>query len=198
MKITKNENFEKYSKTIMPYLKNTKNQNYVTIFLTIGASIFFILFAINPTISTIAKLKKEISDSKLLDQKMSEKINNLSALTSEYPKIENDLSYIKDAVPQKTDAPNLIGQMQKLAEESGVSIGNIEISPINLTSGNPAVNSFNFTVTIGGQFNDYSRFLDYLVGMQRALTVDSVLINKVQSDNHAVTATIKGSAYFKK
>lgn len=198
MKITKNENIEKYSKIVMPYLKNTQNQKYLTLFLTIGASIFFILFAINPTISTIAKLKKEIADSKLIEQKMSEKINNLSKLNSAYPQIQNDIVYITDAVPQKPDAPSLVGQVQKMAQESGVSIGNIVISPINLTSQNPNNSSFKFTITVGGQFNDFSRFLEYLVNMQRALTIDSVIINRAQSDSHEVIATIKGSAYFKK
>lgn len=198
MKITKNENLEKYLKVVTPYLRNTQNQKYLTLFLTIGTSIFFILFAINPTISTIAKLKKEISDSRILDQKMSEKINNLSYLNSAYPQIENDISYITDAVPQKSDAPVLIGQMQKLAQEAGVSIGNITISPVSLTSSNPSINSFNFTVTVGGQFNDFSRYLEYLITMQRALTIDSVLINKTESDSRAVTAIINGAAYFKK
>lgn len=198
MKITKNENFAKYSKIVMPYLKNTQNQKYLTLFLTIGTSIFFILFAINPTISTIAKLKKEIADSKLLDQKMSEKINNLSNLNSAFPEIQSDISYITDAVPQKPDAPSLIGQVQQLAQESGVSIGNIVISPVNLTSSSLNAGSFNFTITIGGEFNDFSRFLEYLITMQRALTIDSVMINKAQADTRTVTATIKGSAYFKK
>lgn len=198
MKIAKTEKFEKYSKSIMPYLKNNKNQNFLFIFLTVGASIFFILFAINPTISTIAKLQKEIEDSRITEQQMSEKINNLSALSSAYPQIENDISFIKDAVPQKPEAPILIGQIQQLANESGINIGNVDISPIKLTAGNNSSESFNFTTTVGGQFNDFIRFLDYMVNMQRALSIDSILITKIQSDNHVVTATIKGTAYFKK
>src|SRR3989344_6152026 len=122
--------YEKYSKAILPYLKKEKNQKYLSAFLTIGASIFFILFAINPTISTIVKLRKEISDNKLLDKALTQKINNLSALNSSYEDIKADIPLIEDALPRKPDAPILVAQIQKLAQDSGLSIDSVTVSPM--------------------------------------------------------------------
>ena len=195
----KKSKYEKYSKAILPYLKKEKNQKYLSAFLTIGASIFFILFAINPTISTIVKLRKEISDNKLLDKALTQKINNLSALNSSYEDIKADIPLIEDALPRKPDAPILVAQIQKLAQDSGLSIDSVTVSPMNLIVGNSTKSSsFEFSITVGGQYNDFSRFLDYLITMQRALTVSSVLITENESQSHIVSGVIKGSAYFKK
>lgn len=198
MKLTNKDYIEKYSKAIMPYLKNTKNQNYLTIILTIGASIFFFLFAINPTISTISKLQKEIEDNKLLDQKMSQKINNLSSLTTSYAEIEDDIPFLKDAVPQNPSTTDLIGQIQTLASQANLTIGVVEISPVNLTSLNPKINSFNLSITASGQFNDTSRFINDLISMQRALTITSTQITRSNGSDHSVIVNIKAVAYFKK
>ena len=195
----KKEGYDKYSKALVPYLKNTENQKYISVFLTIGASIFFILFAINPTISTIARLTKEVADNKTLENNLSKKIENINSLGSLFPDIEQDIPLIEDAVPIRPDAPTLVAQIQKLADESAITIGSVEVSPINLTANQGTSSStFDFSMTIGGQYNDFSRFLDYLVTMQRALSINSILITKIQSEGRLVSGVLKGTAYFKK
>ncbi len=200
MKITlKTENYEKYYKALLPHLKKDKNQKYLTVFLTIGVSIFFILFAINPTLSTIAKLKKEISDNRQLDEKLTQKIENLSSLGSAYEEIQDDLPYIEAAIPKKPEAPTLIAQIQSLAKEAGVSTNSIQVSPMNLIVSESSRGSmFVFSISAEGQYNDFSRFLSYLITMQRALTIESVQITETDFQSHIVNGIIKGSAFFKK
>src|SRR3990172_232382 len=95
----KKSNYEKYYKDFIPYFKREKSQKYLTIILSVSAAIFFFIFAINPTLSTIAKLNKQISDSEMVEQKLSQKVNNLSSLSQEYEKIKPDLPVIMDTIP---------------------------------------------------------------------------------------------------
>lgn len=53
---------------LLPNLKGEKTQKFTTLILTFFALSFFGLLAINPTISTISELNKELEDNKFVDQ----------------------------------------------------------------------------------------------------------------------------------
>ena len=64
--IIKQSNSEKYSKylALMPDLRQEKTKKFTTIVLTLAASIILGLFAVNPTLSTVANLQKQIDELK--------------------------------------------------------------------------------------------------------------------------------------
>lgn len=198
-KIFKNLKYEKYYKDILPYLKKEKNKQYFTVILTLGASIFFALFAINPTLSTIIKLRKEVTDSKFVEEKLSKKINSLSSLSQQYQVIQKDIPYILDAIPQQPEAPILVAQIQSIAQDSTVELTKLEVSPINLTS-QPATKSSSFIFELTGKssYENLQKFISSLINMQRIVSVDSISITKTEEIDQNLQITIKGSAYFKK
>ncbi|MBI2621137.1 MAG: type 4a pilus biogenesis protein PilO [Candidatus Levybacteria bacterium] len=198
-KIFKNLRYEKYYKDILPYLKKEKNQRYFTIILTLGASIFFALFAINPTLSTIAKLRREIEDSRFVEKKLSEKINNLSKLSSEYQKIQADLPFIMDTIPQKPEAPTLVAQIQSIAGDNSVEISKLDLASVKLESQEASVSSsFSFGLTGNGNYDNLQKFISDLVNMQRIVSVESISISKDTGVDGDLELIINGSAYFKK
>ncbi len=198
-KIFKSIKYEKYYKDILPYLKKEKNQQYFTAILTLGASIFFALFAINPTLSTIIKLRKEVADSKFVEEKLSQKINNLSSLSTEYQNIQKDLPFVLDAIPLQPEAPILVAQVQSVAQDASVGIANIGVSPINLTSG-AATQSSSFMFELTGQANykNLQKFTTDLINIQRVVSVNTISITKTAQTGQNLQIDIKGSAYFKK
>ncbi len=196
--LTRNSNYEKYYQDILPYFKNEKTQKYFAIILTISASIFFFLFAINPTLSTIAKLKRQITDSKIVEGKLSQKINNLSSLSQAYESAKGDIPLIMDAIPQSANAPTLVGQIQSLAQQSSVNISSINVSPVNLSSQSSSTSStFGFEVTGKSTYDNLQKFLSNLVNMQRAVSINSIQMSK-SIDSGDIEMVIKGQAYFKK
>lgn len=213
-KIFKNLKYDKYYKDVLPYLKKDRNQQYFAIILTFSASIFFALFAINPTLSTIAKLKKEVADNKLVDQRLSEKINNLSLLSSAYEDVTSDISFVTDAIPVNPNAPTLVAQIQSIAKNSDVLISGLTISPINLIAKESNKSSvFTFEFSAQGNFENISKFISDLVNMQRIVTIHRISISKdnpvaqTETETEVLTnpvsgqnlnANIKGSVYFKK
>jgi len=200
MKITsKNKNYEKYYKDLVPYLKKEQSQKYLFITLSICASIFFLIFAINPTLSTIANLKKQINDATFIEEKLSQKVKNLSSLSQEYQTIQEDIPYVLDAIPQSPKVPTLVGQIRALGEQSSVQITNIEILPVALTSNNPSSNAnFAFSVVGNSSFLNTQTFLKNLTNMQRVLSISSIQISKNSELEDQVDFVFKGSAYFKK
>ena len=174
----KSSNYEKYYKDLIPYLKKEKNQQYIALILTLSASIFFFLFAINPTLSTIANLKKQVSDAKFVEEKLTQKINNLSSLSQEYLVLEEDIPIVLDAIPLSPEAPTLVGQIQTLANQSSIKITNIEILPVELNDKNATKSSFFvFKVTGNSSFENIQKFLADLTNKQRLASIDFVQIS---------------------
>ncbi|MEK9175884.1 MAG: type 4a pilus biogenesis protein PilO [Patescibacteria group bacterium] len=197
--IFKKSEYEKYYRGILPYLKEEKNQKYLTIILTFGASIFFLLFAISPTLSTITKLKKEIADSRFVEEKLSQKINSLSSLSQAYQNVEGDISFVTDAVPDKPESPILTAQLQAVAKNSSVSLTNIDINPIDLTDKKAtSSSSFRFEILASGEYADLKQFINNLKNMQRVISIDTISITKGTDVNSGIDLNIKGTAYYKK
>lgn len=195
--IFKKSNYEKYYKDLLPYLKEEKNQKYLTIILTFGASIFFLLFAINPTLSTISKLRKQISDSRFVEQRLSAKINSLSSLSQAYQNILPDIVYVKDAIPENPDGPILIAQIQAVAQNSSVDLRGVNIAAVNLTKATTSSN-FNFDINAHGEYENVIKFLTDLIDIQRIVSVDTISIAKDPQGDSGVDLNVKGSAYYKK
>jgi Tfp pilus assembly protein PilO len=200
MKIfSKNSNYEKYYKDLVPYLKKDESQKYFYIILSITASIFFLIFAINPTLSTIANLKKQISDARFVDEKLEDKIRNLSSLASEYQIIQPDIPFILDAVPQNPDVPTLVGQVKALGKENTVTVTNIEILPVSLTVQSTSRSAdFSFNVIGSSDFINTQNFINDLVNMQRALSITSIQLNKNSKNENQIDFILKGAAFYKK
>ena len=198
-KIFKNIKYDRYYKEILPYLKKEKNQQYFAVILTLGASIFFALFAINPTLSTIAHLRREVLDSKSVEKKLSDKINNLSSLSQEYQDIQKDIPYVLDAVPTRPESLILTAQIQSIAQSSAITISNIEISPMSLdVLESTSSSSLIFDLSAEGSYENIKKFVLSLIDMQRIVSVDTISVSKADIENDKVELNIKGYSYFKK
>src|SRR4051794_1976618 len=76
---------------LLPSIHDERTQLITMLIFTFVALSFFGLFAINPTLSTIVELKKELSDSQFVDQQLTNKINNLESLQQRYNLLGPDL-----------------------------------------------------------------------------------------------------------
>jgi Tfp pilus assembly protein PilO len=193
--VVKNINYYKYYNELLPYFKEEKAQRYFFLILTFGASIFFLLFAISPTLSTIAKLNKQISDSRFVDQKLNNKIQSLSSLSQSYNNIQPDLSYATDAVPKGAEVPNFAALVQGAARDTSSSITDISVSKVDLEENVATLSSsFTFNMTVTGDYNSLKNFINELTKMQRVVTIESM---QMSQSADSLQAQIIGSAFYK-
>lgn len=196
----KKDEYHKYLE-LMPDFKQEKTQKYITIALTLIASIILGIFALGPTLSTIAGLHKQLDDAKFVEQKLREKINNLSVLQQKYKSLEADLPIINDALPKTSQIPLITAQIQAVANESNVKITNYQTFQAEVSHQVVSTKKFaayNFTVTTQGSYQNMTIFLDKLVNFQRIVAIDSISITKVTELNTTdLKLAVKGIAYFK-
>jgi Tfp pilus assembly protein PilO len=200
LKNLKKDEYHKYLE-LMPDFKQEKTQKYITIALTLIASIILGIFALGPTLSTIASLQKQLDDDKFVEQKLKEKINNLSVLQQKYASLEQDLPVINDALPKTSQIPLLTAQIQAVAQESNIKITNYQTFQAEVSHQAVSTKKFatyNFNVVTQGSYQDMTTFLDKLVNFQRIVSIESVSITKVAGINTTdLKLTVKGIAYFK-
>lgn len=186
---------------LLPDLSQERTERFTSVILTLIALSMFGLFAINPTLSTIAKLQKEIVDLEVINQKLEEKIADLTSLQRAYNRLENDVPVVLGTIPISPFVPLLIGQIQSVARDSNIHVTQIQNSEVELfKEGEPAKKYYfySFSINADGTYENISRFIDNLTHMQRIVTINTVSINKQARIAETLQLNLQGVAYYKK
>lgn len=183
---------------VFPMLKQERTQTFLIIILTLAAISMFGLFAINPTIVTIIQLKKQVADNKLVQNKLQQKITNLSILQGKYDQIQPALALVLAAVPSSPNITEFIGKVQGLAAKNNVKVIAIQSNPLTLTpnqTGKAASVPFSFSVQ--GAHNNVVTFIGAFFSFDRIVTIDAISVNTTVTDQGTATqALIQGKAIF--
>jgi len=186
---------------MLPSFQNEKTKKLTSIILTLTAVVLFGIFAINPTVSTILKLKKELADKKSVEKNLQEKIKNLSVLQERYAEIQADIPYILDAMPDKSQVALLMAQIQSIARDTNIDISNLQNLAVELFNQNIGGEtqhvSYSFSVSGIGSLQHIITFISDLVSMQRIVSVDTFSIDQTADTGGALRFNLQGSAFYK-
>lgn len=192
-----NQQLKQLYKNFSPIFKQEKTQEFSTIALTLVALSFFGIFAINPTITTIIHLQKQLSDSSFVDEKLQEKITNLNLLQKQFATIKEDLPIIFRAMPQKPTVPLFAAQLQGIAQKNQVIVERLQVFQVELTKQNVKdYGSFGFALDVEGTNVNLKRFLSSLVGFERVVSVENISLSNSKTKD-TLTLSLRGKAYFK-
>lgn len=180
----------------LPDFKEEKTQKFTTLIFTLIALSFFGLFAITPTISTITELNKEIDDNKFVDQRLGQKINNLTILQQKYTTLQPDLPIILETIPKDPQVAIFAAQVQSVANTSNVIINSLQTFEVEVNNNTKQYSSFTFALTTEGTYNDLSNFLSNLSNMQRIAEVDILSLTKRAGASNSLELTLKGKTFF--
>ncbi|MBP6882684.1 MAG: type 4a pilus biogenesis protein PilO [Candidatus Levybacteria bacterium] len=157
-------------------LREEKTQNYATIILSLIAFIFFAVFAILPTLTTIFELQKRLDDNKFVHDKLAIKITSLSNLSNQYSQITPDLKYINAAIPSEPSGPSLIAKVRTIANNNNVFLNQLQITNIPLsqlaTAGELA--QFNMVIGAQGEYSDLINFYTEITNFDRLVTFKNI------------------------
>lgn len=200
-KIFNKNSFKQRYKDIIPFFKEKQTQNFTTIVLTILSLSVFGLFVINPTVSTIVQLKKQISDGQYVDNKLQEKINDLRILQQQYDSLGDKITNVLEAIPSNPSVPLLTGEVHALLLKNNLDLIRLQVLQVELanekkTSG-ASSNSFVFSLDAKGNSSDITKFISSLENMKRIITIDSISITTDPENPATTQLTLHGRAYFK-
>lgn len=190
--------------TFQRRLTTRRGQAYGSLTLSLLTAIFFVIFAIRPTVLTIVSLRRQVSDLQRVDRQIREKIDTLSRLSFSYRSIEPDLATIETAVPQKTDLSNLIVTLASAGENSATELSHLSIGSLSFTSVSPEVNpklilpqleTVGFSATYQGPYEGLMTTLESVNHLNRLILVDQFSMASGGDLDKVITLTIKGRAF---
>ena len=189
----------------LPTLQKERVKEYGTLIMTFFALSFFSIFAINPTLTTITDLRKQLSDNQAADKALKTKIRSLTTLQQAYSALAPDLPYVETAIPKNPNVIDLLGKIQGISQQSNVSILALQVSEVSLLAPKKTVEkkgktvqtpSFSFLVRAQGSQEQLLSFISSFISFDRIVTLESISFSTNTKESTQPTLTLRAYAYY--
>jgi Tfp pilus assembly protein PilO len=193
------ERYRAYLK-LLPDMHNERVQQYMMLSFTLAALSFFGIFAINPTLTTVVDLKKQIEDDKYIVLQLNTKLANISTLINKYDLLAADLPYVYAAFPQSPQVSPFLGKVYALTQRDNLSVRLLHAYQVELSPPAKAPlgsSSFVFSLEAVGTYDNMIQFALDLVHLDRVVTVELFSVSK-DAKQEELTLNLRGREYFMK
>ena len=167
----------KFNDSVAQFYKQPVAKISIELFLSFGLVLFLVIVAIQPTLTTIAKLNKEVQEKKELTSKLSSKIAALTTAINIYNQYQDKIPLLNDSLPPTARLIPTLKIVEKIAGESNVVITAMSAQKVPdetddaLTSATATLQSLPISVTVMGQYQDMRQFVEALHGSRRTIQV---------------------------
>lgn len=189
--------YTKYARNLaLMYQKRQDVRVFIELLLSVSAVIIFGIFAIRPTLVTVATLNVDIANKREILQKLDTKINALAEAQNTYDANLSTILLLEDAIPANPSPDTYIRQIEGLAQRHGVTIVGINTNDVPLIGIGPiedttaeavdptaAANtfplegrSFKFEINVSGDFEPLTAFLRDFEAMRRPMFADTLSV----------------------
>lgn len=190
----------RYFTYIEPVLKIPIVKTYGPLIFNIIALIIFIIFAIKPTLETIAVLQKQLSLQQETLQKITQKSENLSLARKNYQQIDQNTKLkIQIAFPQNPNLATLTKSLEEIARASQASISALQVQPLTIERQTTGVTlqEISFTFNTEGSFNTLKKVLESLNVSERIISWGSISFSKIEGQS-SLLMSLSGKGYYLK
>ena len=181
-----------FTKTLKEYNEKPSLKAYLEIFLSLFTISIFGIFAIRPTVITIGKLIREIQAKEKTIVTMKGKIENLKSAQEIYNKEKDKIELAKMAIPDSPSPQDIIRQIEALSALDSITITSLSTNEIELLTTNPKVdqnlqqgianeNQIIMSMSLRGNYENLSNFINHLEDLRRPIMISSVTFNPNKS-----------------
>jgi Tfp pilus assembly protein PilO len=204
---------QEYHKYKEYYLK-ARTQPVAQASLTLLASLVTVvllgIFAIKPTLTTIARLTKELEDKGKVNKQLELKARTLRQAQADWQTVSANIPLVETALPRKPEFVRLEREVEFLALGHQVLLasgGFSEFLVLGEKEEKAAADkdkpvlpaqTIRFTVTVAGTYEQIKGFLADLETLDRVITIESVHFSKeTEIEGADLQATLVADAYYK-
>lgn len=194
----------RYYRYIEPVVRDPLIRGYFEIVATILLVAFFVMFAIRPTLKTIAGLLRTIDDLKQVEQALDAKINSLVQAQANYSRIKPKLPLLDKALPPKPEVDNLVIDLERRMQENQVEIAGLSVEGTGLTPDAWKLNPnfvekskvpLGFSLTTKSGFPKAELLLSSLANDDRLMSIQRVSFSS-SGESKELSIGYSGSAFF--
>ena len=195
-----------YSATkLYKLLLSQEAQAYIMAFLSFFALAFFTIFAIRPTLISFFTLRKQIADTREVNNQLDAKIEDLLAAQKTYQEYRLELALLGLALPEDPQFVELIQKIETLADENNATINQFATQEVVLLNKQqlvpalstlPATEQINFSLTTTAGFSDNELLLSHLLNLKRIISITKLDMSTAEETGSAISADITAQAYY--
>lgn len=210
MEISNYTKFGKYFKYFTKfYDKRPEFKAFLEITLSTIAIIVFSLFAIKPTLTTVALLQKEVQSKTEIIKQMDSKLNNLNTARLVYEQNKDKIGKLNTVIPDKPNPQDITTQIEGLAAKHSVQLVGVSIEKVTLVGNDPEVTQTTpkafvlpentkgmaFETDFVSNYETIQNFLLNLENLRIPVIVDEISI-KLNSDGQIIAGVKGRTPYF--
>jgi len=162
------------------------------VIISVLAIVFLAVFAIQPTLSTMSQLVKDIEDRKKTSETLSKKIQALSEANTQLMQIKSDLKLLDNAFPLTADMNGFLLRVERIASNHSIIVETLHSSklPKNTTTAKDksSVLPLPIQLTAKGSYIDMRNFLLELQAIDRFISVEDMSISS-DTENEQIAHT---------
>lgn len=184
---------DRYRKYLLVMQKRPLWRATLFVALSLVLLIILLLFALRPTLLTIASLVNDIDTKKEIHAKLEEKVSNLQKMVQSYQQIQDKLPILEAAIPSSPEFSKWGQYIQSSASASGFILESLRLEKIAMV-GTSGLSSFDFTISGKGSYSQIHDFITNLEAARRINWLTDVTLTKNQEG--VLVISLKGQVFF--
>ena len=202
------DNYQIYKRYVrnlsLMYQKRKDLRSFVELLLSLSVIAIFGIFALRPTLVTIADLNNQIGGKADTIERLDDKIEALIAAQESYDRNRAAIALVEQAIPTRATPEAYIRQIEGLAQRHSLFIVGLNTGGVVLFGASaeateeivvaeeleepipnqfpPDASSFNFEINVSGSYADINAFLRDFESMRRPMYSDVLAIRISEGD----------------
>jgi Tfp pilus assembly protein PilO len=195
-------NDKKFTNFLSEYYRNPVASVSLELILTIVLVLSLTFFAIKPTLTTMGKLSKEITEKEEVVEKLEQKIIALNTAQNEYYAWEDKLSLLDSAFPSADNSLTDVKTIERLAYENDVVLTSLSLPSFPEFKDKAKLEVYNqpLSLTVEGDYVSIKNFVGSLIDNRRVLVINSITFSirkqKQTAESLSATMTINSPYYY--
>jgi type IV pilus assembly protein PilO len=160
--------YQKYFYNIISLYKEKHDLKiYLELILSLITIGIFVVFAIKPTVTTIADIVTKIKVEQETSDKLDTKIKNLGIAQTLYNAEKANINLLDTAIPSGSDISGFIRQNEGLIKKENVTPITVSVDKTNLLVATTSASVLGVTTSITGEFNNLENFIKDIESLRR-------------------------------
>ena len=189
--------------SVWKLINRTRIRTTLNLVLSILACLFFLAFAIRPTLTTITTLKNQLQHETQILTLLEQKLQVLQMAEAAYYQNQKYLDRLNRALPQTPEITKFNQQVVYLANKSSVKIVSLSfgqfdlLNEVPIDTKTPAKNeSITFMMSVRAPWPQIKTFMRDLENLDRFTLVYNIDQTASGRENDDINASFQGAIYF--
>lgn len=195
--------YKHYYRQIWKFYQKPSIKISSALLLTVFTTIFFAVFAIRPTLVTVAELLKTIEDKDEVLAKLKKKAASLASAQEEYSLNAPTIDRLNQAIPTDKEVQELITLIEATAADHELVLDTVSLNEFEYrkNASLPDAVTLPISISMSADYVALKNFLHDVVRLPRFISVDSIAFaqpddNESETEFGAIKLAIRFSSHY--